>query len=230
MIAGVNFSQIKYKNEFNKNTTITVPLSSYQNLKGEVQNAYTEDYSHVMLEIPILASYRFKVNDVSHVQLNLGPVLNYSLSSKMKLAGNTSGSTLHLYNSNPPYTLIDNSNYDRHTAVNAEFNLHQSCVLWSEIYTLGNDAAVDHHDEFKEAPFSKVNCGLRFCIAYEWAGISLGISYTQMLSNMANLNYWDYERWSVLKGSDTTMKGYSHRLNSLELKLGYTLRYMKSKK
>lgn len=230
LIAGANFSQIKYKNEFNKNTTITVPLSSYQNLKGDVQNAYTEDYTHTMLEIPVLASYRFKVNNVSHVQLNLGPVLNFSLSSKMKLSGNTSGSTLHVYSNNPPYNVIDNSNYDRHTAVNAEFNLHQPCVLWSEKYTLGNDAAVDHHDEFQEAPFSKFNCGLRFGVAYEWAGISFGLTYTQMLTNMAQKNYWDNERWTVLKGSDTTMKGYKHRLNTLEFKLAYTLRYIKTKK
>lgn len=230
LIAGANFSQIKYKNEFNKNTTITVPLSSYQNLKGDVQNAYTEDYTHTMLEVPVLASYRFKVNNVSHVQLNLGPVLNFSLSSKMKLSGNTSGSTLHVYSSNPPYNVIDNSNYDRHTAVNAEFNLHQPCVLWSEKYTSGNDVAVDHHDEFQEAPFSKFNCGLRFGVAYEWAGLSFGLSYTQMLTNMANKNYWDNERWTVLNVSDTTMKGYKHRLNTLEFKLAYTLRYIKTKK
>lgn len=230
LIAGANFTQVKYKNEFNKNTTITVPLSSYQNLKGDVQNAYTEDYTHTMLEVPVLASYRFKVNNVSHVQLNLGPVLNFSLSSKMKLSGNTSGSTLHVYSNNPPYNVIDNSNYDRHTAVNAEFNLHQPCVLWSEKNTLGNDAAVDHHDEFQEAPFSKFNCGLRFGIAYEWAGISFGLTYTQMLTNMAQKNYWDNERWTVLKGSDTTMKGYKHRLNTLEFKLAYTLRYIKTKK
>lgn len=230
LMAGANFSQIKYKNEFNKNTTITVPLSSYQNLKGDVQNAYTEYYTHTMLEVPVLVSYRFKVNNVSHVQLNLGPVLNFSLSSKMKLSGNTSGSTLHVYSNNPPYNVIDNCNYDRHTAVNAEFNLHQPCVLWSEKYTLGNDAAVDHHDEFQEAPFSKFNCGLRVGVAYEWAGLSFGLSYTQMLTNMANKNYWDNERWTVLNGSDTTMKGYKHRLNTLEFKLAYTLRYIKTKK
>ena len=229
LIAGVNFSQIKYKNEFNKETTITVPRSDYQYLKGEVQNAYTENYTHTMLEVPILASYRFKIDDVSHVQLNLGPVLNFSLASKLKLSGNTSGSTLHIYSSTPPYALIDDGNYDRHTAVNAEFNLHQPCVAWSEVYTLGNDAVVNHHDEFQESPFSKFNCGLRLGVAYEWAGLSFGISYTQMLTNMANKNYWDNERWSVLNGSDVTMKGYSHRLNTLEFRIAYTLRYIKKK-
>ena len=75
LMAGANFSQVKYKNEFNKNTTLTLPLSTYQCLKGEVQNAYKEDYTFTRIEVPILASYRFKVGDVSHVQLNLGPVL-----------------------------------------------------------------------------------------------------------------------------------------------------------
>lgn len=229
LIAGVNFSQIKYKNEFNKETTIMRPWSDYQYLKGEVQNAYTENYTHTMLEVPILASYRFKIDDVSHVQLNLGPVLNFSLASKLKLSGNTNGSTLHIYSSTPPYALIDDSNYDRHTAVNAEFNLHQPCVAWSEVYTLGNDAVVNHHDEFQESPFSKFNCGLRLGVAYEWAGLSFGISYTQMLTNMANKNYWDNERWSILNGSDVTMKGYSHRLNTLEFRIAYTLRYIKKK-
>ena len=230
LMAGVNFSQIKYKNEFNKNTIYTIPMSAYSNLKGEVQNSYTEDYTHTMLEFPILASYRFKVNNVSHVQLNLGPVLNYSLSAKMKLSGNTNSSTLHMYNNNPPYNQINNGNYDVHNAVNAEFNLHQPCVLWTRDYTLGNNASVQNHDSFQESPFNKFNYGLRLGVAYEWAGISFGISYTQMLSNMANKNYWENKRWTVLNVSDTTMKGYKHRLSNLEVKLAYTLRYFKSKK
>ena len=51
-----------------------------------------------------------------------------------------------------------------------------------------------------------------------------------MLTNMANKNYWDNERWTVLNVSDTSMKGYKHRLNTFEFKLAYTLRYIKTKK
>ena len=65
LMAGVNFSQIKYQNTFNMNTTLTVPYNSYQYLKGEVQNSYKEEYSHTMIEVPILASYRFKLNEIS---------------------------------------------------------------------------------------------------------------------------------------------------------------------
>lgn len=229
LMAGANYTQIKYKNEFNQNTIYTQPRSAYEYMKGELQNSYKEDYTHTMIEVPILASYRFKVNNVSHVQLNLGPVLNFGLSSKMKLSGNSDSETMKIYN-NVTHQPSNNSNYLHHTAVNTEFNLYQPCVYWEEMYTSGNDAPVPHHDIFQEAPFSKFNCGLRFGIAYEWAGLSFGLSYTQMLTNMANKNYWDNERWTVLNVSDTSMKGYKHRLNTFEFKLAYTLRYIKTKK
>lgn len=228
MTASVNFSQIKYKNEFNQNTVLVRPHTAYEYMKGEIQNSYTENYTHTMIEVPVQASYRFKVNDVSHVQLNLGPVLNFGLSSKMKLAGNSDSETMKLYSS-VTHQPVNNSNYLHHTAVNAEFNLYQSCVYWETMYTSGNDAAVAHHDSFQAAPFKKFNCGLRFGVAYEWAGVSFGLSYTQMLTNMANKNYWDNERWTVLNVSDKTMKGYKHRLNTLEVRIAYTFRYITSK-
>lgn len=231
LIAGVNFTQVKYKNEFNQTTMYKMPWGSsgIQYMKGDLQNSYTEDYTHTMIEVPILASYRFKVSNVSHVQLNLGPVLNFGLSAKMKMSGNSDSETMKLYynSNNRP---VDNNNYLRHTAVNAEYNLYQPCVYWEESYTTGNDAPVAHHNEFQSSPLKKFNCGLRIGAAYEWAGISFGLYYTQMLTNMANKNYWENERWSVLNNSDVTMKGYKHRINNLEFKLAYTLRYLKSKK
>lgn len=224
LIAGANFSMMKYKNQFNQATLYTMPRSPYEYMKGEVQNSYTEEYTHTMIEVPILASYRFKTGKVSHVQLNLGPVLNFGLSAKMKLSGNSDSETMKIYNSTT-HQLISNANYMKHTAVSSEFNLFQPCILWTEMYTAGNDAPVDHHDEFQESPLNRVNFGLRAGVAYEWAGISFGIYYTQMLSNMANKNYWENDRWTILNNSNVTMKGYKHRLNSLEMKLAYTLRY-----
>lgn len=227
--AGVNFSQIKYKNEFKKNTIYTQPRSAYEYMRGELQNSYTENYTHTMIEVPILASYRFKVSDVSHIQLNVGPVLDFGLSAKMKFSGNSDSETMKMY-SNVTNQPVNNNNYLHHTSVNTEFNLYQPCVYWEEMHTSGNDAPVPHHDTFQTSPFHKFNCGLRFGVAYEWAGISFGISYTQMLTNMANINYWDNERWTVLNVSESTMKGYKHRINTLEFKIAYTLRYIKTKK
>lgn len=149
----------------------------------------------------------------------------------MSLSGNTDCETMRKYNKNTNLPDADDvANYLRHTAVNAAFNLYQPCVYWEEKYTTGNDAAVPHHDVFQSAPLKKFNCGLRIGVAYEWAGLSVGLSYTQMLTNMANKNYWENERFTVLNHSDVTMKGYKQRINSLELKLAYTLRYLKKKK
>lgn len=228
LMAGANFTQINYKNEFNLPTMFTMPHTSYQYLKGEVMNGYQEEYSHTMIEVPVLASYRFKLNDVSHVQLNLGPVLNFGISSKMKLTGNTDSETLHLYNSTTN-SQADNANYIRHTAASAEFNLYQPCVLWTESYTTGNMAGVQHHDEFNDSPLHRFNWGLRAGAAYEVAGISFGLYYTMMLSSMANDGYWEHKRWTILNESNAVMAGYKQHIHTLEFKLAYTLRYIGKK-
>lgn len=224
LIAGANFTQIKYRNEFNLSTIYTIPYMNYQYLRGEVQNAYKEDYSHTMIEVPILASYRFKLNNVSHIQLNLGPVIDFGLKSQMKLTGNTDSETMHLFNK---YTneQANPSNYLHHTAVNANFNLYQPCVLWTESHTSGNVQDTPHHDKFKDSPLKRVNCGLRAGVAYEIAGLSFGLYYKMMLSNMANETYWENKRWTVLNESNAVMPGYKQRINTFEFKLAYTMRY-----
>ena len=226
---GANFTQIKYKNNFNQSATIITPHTTNKYMKGEVQNSYTESYSHTMIEVPILASYRFKTGDVSHVQLNFGPVLNFGIKANMNLSGNSDSETMKLYNSFT-HERVDNANYVRHTGVNADFNLYQPCVMWTETYSTGNDADVPHHNEFTSSPLSKVNCGLRLGVAYEFAGLSFGVSYTAMVSNMANKGYWENPRWTVLNESNMVMTGYNQRIHTLEFKLAYTLRYLKNRK
>lgn len=225
LIAGANFTQIKYKNEFDLNTTYTMPYNSYQFMRGEVQNAYKEEYSHTMIEVPILASYRFKLKEVSHVQFNLGPVLNFGLASKMKFSGNTDSEKMALYN-RYTYERSNNSDYLRHVAATADFNLYQPCVEWTESFTTGNKADVNHHDKFTDSPLHRFNWGLRAGAAYEIAGLSFGVYYTMMLSNMANKGYWENKRWTVLNESDQVMAGYKQHIHTLEFKLAYTLRYI----
>lgn len=223
--AGVNFTQVKYKNEFNLPTTLIVPdddtYFAYQ--KGEVQNAYKEEYTHTMLEIPILASYRFKINEASHVQLSMGPVISMGLSAKMKLTGNSDSETMHryYYNSNQ---LADNSNYLWHTAVTSEFDLYQNSVLYTNFYTTSNDHEAKATQNFQASPFQKLNCGLRIGAAYEISGLSFGLYYTHMLTNMADDGYWGNDRFTVLNNSNLTMKGYKHRIHTFEMKLAYTIR------
>lgn len=229
LMPGITFTQMKYKNEFGLNTTYTMPFNSYQFMRGDVQNAYKEDYSHTMIEVPILVSYRVPVTNISHVQLNLGPVLNFGLTSKMELSGNTDSEQMHLYN-RLTYERANNSNYLRHVAASADFNLYQSCVAWTESYTTGNVADINHHDIFTESPLKRINYGLRAGAAYEYAGLSFGIYYTMMLSNMANKGYWENKRWTVLNESDQVMTGYKQHIHTLEFKLAYTLRYLGQKK
>ncbi len=229
LIAEVNFSQIKYKNTFGQNTTLTVPYNSYQYLKGEVQNSYTEEYSHTMIEVPIMASYRFPINDISHVQLNLGPIVNFGLSSKMDFSGNSDSQSMKMYN-RFTNTQVGNSNSPHQTSVSSEFNLYQPCVAWDETYTTGNTGTISHHDTFTDSPLHRFNWGLRAGAAYEIAGLSFGLYYTMMLSNMANDGYWENKRWTVLNESDHVMGGYKHRIHTLEFKLAYTLRYLGQKK
>ena len=227
LMAGANFTQVKYKNTFGLPTIFKQPHLAYEYLSGEVQNSYRENYTHTMLEVPILASYRFKINNMSHVQLNFGPVFNIGLSAKMKFNGNSNGA-LEKININTKATVAHYK--EHHSAVDTEFDLYKPCVAWTKTYTDKNDEDVNHHDMFLDSPLRRFNMGLRFGVAYEVAGISFGLTYTQMLTNMANKGYWENERFTVLNNSDVTMRGYKHRINTLELKLAYTLRYLKSKK
>ena len=198
--------------------------NAFQYLKGDVTNSYKEEYSHSMLEVPILASYRFKLNNVSHIQLNLGPVLNFGMASKMKLRGNTDSNNLKVYNSYT-HTIANNADQPHHVAMTGDFNLYQPCVAWTESYTDGSKEDINHHVTFTKSPMHRFNVGLRAGAAYEVAGISFGIYYTMMLSNMANKGYWEDKRWAVLNESNQVMSGYKHRIHTLEFKLAYTMRY-----
>ena len=98
LIAGVNFIHYQYSNNYEANDVRNVMLASDKYYaKGKIQDNYKEDYSFSSLEIPVLASYRFPVTKKSHIQVNLGPVVNIGLSAKMKLSGTSDGEKLKAY-------------------------------------------------------------------------------------------------------------------------------------
>lgn len=226
---GVNYSHVEFENYFNQNTDFRVNDGRYYYLRGIVQNSYTEKYSMSFVEVPILVSYRIKLDNVSHFGIEAGPVISYGLEANMNLSGTTDSETMRKY-SNVTERKADNGNYVNHTAVNADFNLFQPCVLWNQVYTTGNDQPAPVHSTFASAPMTRLNYGARLGIHYEWAGLSVGLSYTYMISNMAKKSYWESDRFTVLNNSDTGMKGVKFGVNSLELKLAYTLRYYNFKK
>lgn len=229
LIAGVNYTHISYENTFRNPATWTYPYSEIEYCSGEFDNSYKEEYTHNMIEVPIMASYRFKVNDVSHVQLNLGPVLNFGLSAKAKVSGNTDTNTGVPFHS--VYTGQQTGiSIPIHYSTNADLDLYKADNGFTRVSTTGNDVRMNERLSAQECPLLKFNCGLRVGVAYEWVGISFGLYYTYMFTNMANKKYWDNDRWTLLNNSKTNMKGYKQRINTLEFKLAYTLRYLKSKK
>ena len=78
------------------------------------------------------------------------------------------------------------------------------------------------------APYNRVSLGFRVGATYEYAGIQVGVAYTHMVTNMANDSFWNSGRLPVFgQNSDVLMAGYKHRINTLELKVGYIFRYKK---
>ena len=229
--AGVEYLQYKYKNEFAGDVERIVPhqINTYQ--KGITQNRYTEDYSMSFIDIPILASYRIPVTKISHVQIHIGPVISCGLSAKMKLSGNTDANNMHMYkivNKQMTDQRANMYNYTWETMGSGEMNLYDKSVDYTETYS---DAILSNGDilknsSFDASPLKRFNLAARIGVAYEYAGISIGVEYNLMFTNMANKKYWESERWKIFdKGADVLMSGYKQRNHYLSVKLGYTFRY-----
>ena len=230
MKLGVNYTHYSYKNTFDADVTrIISGLEDTYYLKGSQQNKYSEDYTMNLLEIPVIASYRLPVTKISHIQLNVGPVLSYGLSSKMKLSGNWKSAGLTAYEIKN-HQLTNNSlgwSARQSWSQEGEFDLYSNHASYTEMATDGLDFRTNTFEsDFEESPLNRLNLGAMFGIAYEYAGISLGIEYNLMFTNMANKKYWEGERWKVFRqDSPINMSGYSQHNNNLQIKLGYTFRY-----
>lgn len=229
--AGVEYLQYKYNNEFLGDVEYVQALQTSKYQKGVTQNKYTENYSMSFIDIPILASYRIPVTKISHVQIHMGPVISYGLSAKLKLSGNTSANDIR------NYKIINNQMTNQRADMyigrwermgHGEMDLYSKSVEYVETYS---DAVLSNGDipknsTFDASPLKRLNIGARIGLAYEYAGISLGVEYNLMLSNMANKKYWEGERWKIFdRGADVLMSGYKQRNHYLTVKLGYTFRY-----
>jgi len=230
LTAGVNYTYYKYKNQFAQPTTMYVPMAGPTYLSGLVQNSYEESYKYSSLEVPIIASYRFKLNTTSHVQVNLGPVISYGMSAKMKLSGNTDSESMLTYNSVTHQPVNPNGYTPWHTALNGEMDLFGKSVNWTQTYTEVGTANVSLYEDFSASPFKRLNFGVQVGAAYEISGLSFGLAYTAMLTNMANSGYWDTKRWVIMYEGDGVMSGYKHRIHSLQVKIAYTFRYRNKNK
>lgn len=227
--AGLNYINYSYKNEFEEDVYRIIGQTDKYSLKGNTQNRYKEDYNFNTLEIPIIASYRLPITNISHIQFNVGPVISYGLSAKMKLSGNTDSQALYSYKiinhevSNQRY---DGYTYQMSYTGNGEMDLYNNNVDFYEIHSIGSNKENKKSTTFPASTFNRLNFGARIGVAYEYAGISLGIEYNFMLSNMANKKYWESDRWTIFdQTTNTIMSGYKQRNDYLQIKIGYTFRY-----
>ena len=231
MTTGLDFFHYGYKNEYSSSAVrnVMVPSDEFY-LKGDIMDNFREDYSFSMLEIPVLASYRFPVTKTSHVQVNVGPVINYGLSARMKFSGNSDGEKLKAYKKSrfglteEPALGIEAEPY--HTRTEGTLNLYDKSVSYTETYVERNNTVVNRTQTFESSPFKRLNLGFRLGVAYEYSGIQFGIDYGLMLTNMADKRYWEGNRWTVFdQTGDNLMAAYRQRNNYLRIRIGYTFRY-----
>lgn len=231
LLTGLDYNYYKYKNEYHSDNmrNILSGMPEYY-FKGKVQDNYKEDYTFNTLEIPILASYRFPVTKTSHIRINAGPVISYGLSAKMKLNGTSDAENLKTYKidryeyTDEPYLGVEALPY--HVQANGNINLYGKNVDYSITFAEQNNAQFDKSQTFDSSPLKRMNVCLRFGVAYEYSGITLGIDYNLMLSNMADKRFWDGNRWTIFDfPGNNLMSGYKQYNNSLQIHLGYTFRY-----
>ena len=227
--AGLEFTHYSYSNYFNKDVDRRILKTIEYYLGGKTENKYKEEYTMNQLEIPILGSYRIATTRISHVQFNVGPVIYYGLSAKMKLGGNTDTETLRAYKyTDLEFTnqLFNNSTYSSHYAGSGELDMYGKHYEHTETYTMGNNADKTKPYDLEDSPLNRFNFGLRFGAAFEYAGISLGVEYNLMLTNMANKKFWESDRLTIFDQTPgTVMSGYKQRNSYLGVKLAYTFRY-----
>ena len=231
LLTGMEYGYYKYENKYHSDLerNIITGMPDYY-FKGNVQDIYTEKYAFHHLEIPLLASYRFPVTKNSHIRVNAGPVIDFGLSAKMKLNGTSDAENLKAYEidksgfTDNPYYGVEPLPY--HIQANGDFDLYGKEVDYTITYTEHNQAKFDQSRSFDSSPFKRVNFGLRFGIAYEYSGITFGIDYNLMLTNMADKRFWEGKRWDLFDFPGVNlMSGYEQRNSSLQIHIGYTFRY-----
>ena len=225
---GVNFIHYTYENHFDQSYERRISTTSMGwYLKGDVHNKYVEEYTMNTLEIPFVFSYRLPLSRISHLQFNLGPVVSYGLNGKMNIDGGYDGSRIFQYSSHNNQIMGEAGSV--HFVGHGSVDLYGDQVNYAETNVIGSDdVPVPYNTQFEASPYKCWNFGAKIGVAYEYAGINLGIEYNLMLTNMANRKFWDGDRWMIFgNNAYAVMSGYKQHNNYLSVKLGYTFRYRK---
>lgn len=235
---GVNFITYKYENSFEFDFNRDVPSTQpHYYIKGYTQNTYKEKYSMKILEMPVMFSYRFPINDISHFQLDMGPVISYGITAKMNINGTSDSETMTAYwikdnnKTDIVYTgIIAN---DMHYTGVGEFDLFGRDVDYKQIHTVSNGSAqtFSYATTVKDAPLKRLNFLLSAGFLYEIRGFGVGVYYNYMLSNMANQKYWESDRWPIFQQTaNIQMTNYVQKNNYFSLKVTYSFRSDKKEK
>lgn len=226
--AGLNFLFYKYENNVSGDFDRTIQSVANCYLRGKVLSSFSEQYTSMSLDIPVLVSYRVPLTKKSHLQLNVGPVLDLGLSSNLDFSGKANSEDLRAYKivngqmTDIPY---DQGRHSSHLNYSGKFNMYEKKVNLNWYTSDGGNGIVTDPYDFDTSPYNRVNFGLRFGIGYEFMGISLNVFYQWMVSNMANRKFWESDRWTVFNNATQLMTGYNQHNNLLMVTLGYTLRY-----
>ena len=232
---GVNFVAYKYENSFEFDFIRDVPSSQpHYYIKGYTQNTYREKYSMKILEVPVLFSYRFPINENSHFQLDMGPVISYGIMAGMNVNGTSDSETMTAYwikdNEKTDIVYSGIVANDMHYTGTGEFNLYGNYVDYKQIHTVSNGSAqtFSYATNVKDAPIKRLNFAMSIGALYEISGFGIGVYYNYMFTNMANQKYWNSERWPIFQQTaNLQMTDYSQKNNYLSLKISYTFRFDK---
>lgn len=228
LMSGVNYSYYKWNNEASGRYTNYMFASTVQMVSiGNLDYKFKEDYTMHNIEIPVLFSYRFVLTKQGSFHVNAGGYVSYGISSKIKLKGSydASGKAYKRVGDVWDSTIAEEAY--KNLVYNADVDMYGKMHSWTVTSKNGDmEYSNDYSTGYEKSPFKRINYGLRFGVAYELRGFQLAINYNLMLSNMANPEFFEETRLAVLEESGkNNMTGYKFKINGLEAKLAYILRY-----
>lgn len=231
LMSGVNYTYYKYKNGISgslKDYTARATQSAIY--IGDNNFNVEEDYTMHTIEVPLLLSYRFVLTKTGSLHINAGPYVSYGLKANLKLNGSTDTNG-NVYTRIGQEVLTDNpvGTFQINEIYNSDLDLYSKTQTLKKTIESGGSLGANNELDYTydKSPYKRFNYGLKFGVAYELKGFQLGVNYNWMLSNMANKEYWESTRLPLFNGltGDNSMSGYKQRINSIEVKLGYVLRY-----